>query len=56
MEEPRPPSDNADEIPFLQRMYDKPFLLLALGTVIMLVIFTFWGLWEVTHLPQALLP
>ena len=44
------------EPPFLQRMYDRPFLLLVLGLVIMLGVFTFWGLWEILHLPQATLP
>ena len=56
MDDRRPASDAASEAPFLQRMYDRPFLLLALGLVIMLSIFTFWGLWEITHLPMATLP
>ena len=56
MDEPRPTPDPGTEVPFLQRLFDKPFVLLALGMVIMLALFTFWGLWEVTHLPQARLP
>lgn len=48
--------DPGSEVPFLQRLFDSPFILLAFGMVIMLVLFTFWGLWEVTHLPQATLP
>ena len=56
MDEPRPTSDPGSEVPFFQRLYDSPFVLLALGMVIMLVLFTFWGLWEVTHLPPAPLP
>ena len=56
MDENRPAPDNASEAPFFQRLYDRPFVLLALGMVIMLVLFTFWGLWEVLSLPEATLP
>ncbi len=45
-----------EEIPYLQQLYDRPFLLLALGMVIMLVLFTGWGLWEILSLPTATLP
>lgn len=48
-------SDPSD-LPFLQRLYDRPFVLLAIGVTIMLVLFTAWGLWEVMSLPQATLP
>ncbi len=47
--------DPAD-VPFLQRLYDRPFLLLALGLAVMLILFTGWGLWEVLTLPEATLP
>lgn len=56
MDAHRPAPDDTAEAPFLQRMYDRPFLLLALGLVIMLGIFTFWGLWEIARLPTATLP
>jgi len=44
------------EPPLLQRLYERPFLLLFLGTAIMFAVYTFWGLWEVMNLPQATLP
>lgn len=50
------PPERADDVPFLQRLYDRPFLLLALGLAVMLVLFTAWGLWEVLTLPEATLP
>lgn len=56
MDDPRPAPDTAGEVPFLQRLYDSPFVLLAFGLVVMLVLFTFWGLWEVLSLPTASLP
>lgn len=48
-----PPSES---VPFLQRMYDSPFVLLAAGLIIMFVFFTGWGLWELLTLPPAKLP
>ena len=44
------------EIPLMQRLYDRPFLLLVLGMAVMLILFTGWGLWEVMTLPEATLP
>lgn len=52
----RASSDATPEIPFFQRLYDRPFVLLAIGFLVMLVLFTGWGLWEVMTLPQASLP
>ena len=42
--------------PSLQRLYDRPFVLLAIGFAVMLILFTGWGLWEVMSLPTATLP
>ncbi|GMV05799.1 MAG: hypothetical protein AMXMBFR53_20760 [Gemmatimonadota bacterium] len=53
-----PPSGGGppQEVPLFQRLYDRPFLLLGVGMVVMLVIYTFWGLWEIASLPTAPLP
>ena len=48
--------DSQPAVPLLQRLYDSPFILLGIGLIVMLVLFTFWGLWEVANLPQAPLP
>ncbi|RMH18754.1 MAG: hypothetical protein D6701_05870 [Gemmatimonadetes bacterium] len=45
-----------EQVPLLQRLYDRPFLLLAAGFLVMAILFTAWGLWEVMSLPQATLP
>lgn len=45
-----------EEIPWGQRFFDRPFLLLVLGLVIMLIFYTGWGLWEVGRLTPAPLP
>jgi hypothetical protein len=49
-------SDPPEEPPLGQRLFDNVLLLLALGLVIMLTVFTGWGLWEILHLPKATLP
>jgi hypothetical protein len=45
-----------EEIPLGQRLYERPFLLLILGIVVMVVFYTGWGLWEVMSLSEAPLP
>jgi hypothetical protein len=49
-----PPPDS--EIPWGQRFFDRPFLLLVLGILIMALFFTGWGLWEITSLTPSPLP
>lgn len=46
----------AQEIPLGQRLFDNWLLLMIAGIVIMAVIYTGWGLWEVMTLPKATLP
>lgn len=49
--------DHAEETPPLgQRLFDNMYLLLALGLLVMFVIFTAWGIWEIVSMPQATLP
>jgi len=48
--------DEDAEIPFGQRLYDRPFVLLVFGMVVMVVFYTAWGLIEVMTLPTAKLP
>jgi hypothetical protein len=53
------PSDqpvSGEPIPLGQRLFDNVFLLLAAGVLIMLALYTGWGLWEITSLPPAPLP
>ena len=39
-----------------QRLFDNVFLLLALGLAVMFILYTGWGLWEITSLPEGRLP
>ena len=45
-----------EEIPLGQRLFDRPFLLLAACIVVMFVFYTGWGVWEMTSLTEAPLP
>jgi hypothetical protein len=57
MSPPRNPHEEPVERPPLgQRLFDNVFLLLALGMLIMLVLYTGWGVWELLVMPQATLP
>ncbi len=56
MPAPPPPPDASNQVPAGQRLFDNIFLWLVAGIVIMLVIYTGWGLYEVTSLPPATLP
>lgn len=47
------PERETEQIPFMQRLLDNPFLLLFLGVVIPAVLYTLWGLMEVASVPLA---
>ncbi len=50
-------SDRPDEpIPLGQRLFDRPFLLLLAGLLVMFVFYTGWGLFEILSLTPAPLP
>jgi hypothetical protein len=55
MKDPSPPP-SPDRAPLGQRLFDNMFLLLAAGMLIMLLLYTGWGLWEITSLPTGRLP
>jgi hypothetical protein len=57
-EDPGPVASDPDpsEIPLGQRLFERPFLLLFLGILIMAVFYTGWGLWEIHSLTPAPLP
>lgn len=48
--------DDSGTVPLGQRLYDRPFLLLAFGLAVMFGFYTLWGVVEVLTLPQATLP
>ena len=54
-EQPETHDDDSD-IPLIQRLLDKPFLLLAVSILIMVVFYTGWGLYEILSLKPDPLP
>ena len=49
--------DEAGEVvPLGQRLFDNWPLLMVVGIVIMLAVYTGWGLWEISSMPPATLP
>lgn len=49
-------SDSQNEsgrVPMMQRLMDNPFLLLFLGVLIPMVLYTLWGVIEILTIPAA---
>lgn len=46
---------NHDEgpVPLIQRLLDNPFLLLFLGVMIPMIVYTLWGVIEILLIPAA---
>ena len=49
-------NEDAERPPFGQRLFDNMYVLLALGVLVMLGIFTAWGMWEIFSMPKGTLP
>lgn len=46
-------NDPNEPIPFMQKLLDSPFILLALGVMIPMVVYNLWGVIEILLLPVA---
>jgi hypothetical protein len=45
---------NQDEaVPFMQQLLDNPFLLLFIGVMVPMVVYTLWGVLEIMMIPVA---
>lgn len=56
MEEANRTRKDEEKVPLGQQLFERPFLLLVLGIVVMLAFYTLWGLVEILSLKQAPLP
>ena len=45
--------ESAETLPLGQRLFDNMYLLLVLGVLVMLVVFTGWGMWEILSMPKG---
>lgn len=56
MKDPTQTPVPTERVPLGQRLFDNVFLLLAAGLLVMFILYTGWGLWEITSLPTGTLP
>ena len=48
------PTDNDSEpVPWMQQLLDNPFLLLFLGVMVPMVVYTLWGVIDILTIPLA---
>jgi hypothetical protein len=48
------PTDNDDEaVPWMQQLLDNPFLLLFLGVMVPMLVYTLWGVIDILTVPLA---
>lgn len=43
----------AEKVPFMQQLLDNPFLLLFLGVLIPMLVYTLWGVIDILTIPLA---
>lgn len=46
-------NNNDDDVPFMQKVLDNHFLLLALGIISPTVLYTLWGIVDIMSVPLA---
>lgn len=45
--------DDGAPVPLMQQLLDNPFLLLLLGVLVPMLVYTGWGVFEILTLPAA---
>ena len=53
MSDPARTADPGGDVPLGQRLFDNIYLLLVAGVVIVFLLYTGWGLWEISSLPPS---
>lgn len=54
--DPTDPRAREEPVPLMQRLFDNVWLLLIAGIVVMFVVYTGWGMWEILTIPAGTLP
>jgi len=49
----QPTDDPNEPVPFMQQLLDNPFLLLFLGVMIPMIVYTLWGVIDILTIPLA---
>jgi hypothetical protein len=45
--------DENDQVPFMQKLLDNPFILLFLGVLIPMLLYNLWGVIDILTVPVA---
>jgi hypothetical protein len=45
--------EGSEDVPWMQKLLDNPFLLLFLGVMIPMIVYTLWGVIDILTLPAA---
>ena len=45
--------DDTASIPWMQQLLDNPFVLLFIGVMVPMVLYTVWGVYDILTLPTA---
>ena len=45
--------DDKAPVPWMQQLLDNPFLLLFLGVMVPMLVYTVWGVFDILTLPMA---
>jgi hypothetical protein len=45
--------DNDEKVPLVQQLLDNPFLLLFLGVMIPMIVYSLWGVIDILTIPPA---
>ena len=45
--------DETGDVPFMRQLLDNPFVLLFLGVMIPMVVYTLWGVIDILTIPVA---
>lgn len=46
-------NDQNEKVPMMQQLLDNPFLLLFLGVLVPMVLYTLWGVIDILTIPAA---
>lgn len=46
-------NDDNEPVPLMQKLLDNPFLLLFLGVMIPMIVYTLWGVIDILTIPLA---
>ena len=46
-------NDTEEKVPMMQQLLDNPFLLLFLGVMIPMIVYTLWGVIDILTVPLA---